>query len=245
MPIDYNAVAEQYAEHRRIHPDVLTQLVAALRRYDDAAVLEVGCGTGNYIISIRDAVGCRCTALEPSKAMAAAFLARNSGVPLLEGRAEDLPLPADELDLVFSVDVIHHVVDHRRAIAEAFRVLRDGGRFCIVTDSEWVIRNRVPLSVYFPETVEIELARYPRVHALATMMDAIGFTALAETLAETAHDLVDAAPYRDKAFSSLQLLEARPFQRGLDRLEAALRHGPIRCMSRYTLLWGTKRVGAY
>jgi hypothetical protein len=53
-------------------------------------------------------------------------------------------------------------------------------------------------------------------------------------------DLSDIQAYRDKAFSALLLISEAAFQRGIERMEQDLSTGPIPCVSRYLLLWGTK-----
>jgi SAM-dependent methyltransferase len=95
--------------------------------------------------------------------MLAEALRRSTPVQFSHGRAEKLDFPAESFDLLFSVDVVHHITDCAQAFREAWRVLRPGGRFCIVTDSEDIVRNRQPLSVYFPETIALELSRYPAI----------------------------------------------------------------------------------
>ena len=156
------------------------------------------------------------------------------------GQAEHLAYPAEYFDLVFSVDVIHHVSDRPAYFREAYRVLKEGGRVCTVTDSESIIRQRQPLSVYFPETVEVDLQRYPRISDLRKMMAEAGFTSLHETCAEFAYSLTDIQSYRDKAFSCLHLIPAPAFERGIQQMEESLRAGPITAVSRYLLLWGVK-----
>ena len=123
---------------------------------------------------------------------------------------------------------------------EAFRVLAPGCQVCTVTDSEEIIRHRQPLSVYFPETVEVELVRYPRIDDLRRMMSDAGFSAIHDATVESALTTTDIGPYRDKAFSSLHLISSEAFERGIRRMEDDLRRGPIQFVSRYTLLWGAK-----
>ncbi len=140
--------------------------------------------------------------------------------------------------------MIHHLRDRAAAFGEAFRVLRDGARMATATDSEWIIRNREPLARYFPETIEVELARYPSIEQLQIEMTRAGFVQLSEELVEHAYELIDSAPFREKVFSTLLYLSNEAFTRGLARLETDLSRGPIPCVSRYTLLWGHKAPAA-
>jgi ubiquinone/menaquinone biosynthesis C-methylase UbiE len=159
---------------------------------------------------------------------------------LQQGRGEQIDYPAESLDLVFSVDVIHHVADCPAYFREVFCVLKKGGRLCTVTDSEEIIRRRQPLAVYFPETVEIELKRYPAIADLRGMMAEAGFGGLQEELAEFPYSLTDNQTYREKAFSCLHLISEEAFERGIARMDDDLGKGPIPCVSRYLLLWGRK-----
>ncbi len=132
--IDYGEAAAAYARHRRVHPEVLRALLAAVR--PASKVLEVGCGTGNYLLAIRERADCHCCGTDPSAEMLAQAEARSGQVQLSRGSAEALEFPAASFDLVFSVDVIHYVGDRTRFFQEAARVLRPGGKVCTVTDSE-------------------------------------------------------------------------------------------------------------
>lgn len=238
--IDYDLIAQAYARHRGIHPQVLAALCAAAT--PASRVLEVGCGTGNYIAALQAEVGCPCWGIDPSAEMLAQARARSPVVHFAQRRAEQLDFDPDSFDLFFSVDVIHHLTDHKAYYREAYRVLAPGGRACTATDSEWIIRHRRPLSTYFPETVPHELARYPRIDALRAHMAAAGFGRLDEHMVEHTYLLHDAEAYRARTFSALHLISVGAFRRGLARMERDLARGPIVCTSRYTLLWGTKPI---
>jgi len=239
MPtIEYDQIAEAYAQHRGIHPGVLAALCAAAT--PDSRALEVGCGTGNYIAALQAEVGCLCWAIDPSVEMLAQARAHGTAVHLIQGRGERIDLDPASFDLLFSVDVIHHVADHAAYYREAYRVLAPGGRICTATDSAWIIRHRQPLSTYFPETVPPELARYPRIATLRAHMAAAGFDDLEERTVEYTYLLHDVGAYRARTFSALHLISEEAFQRGLARMEHDLAEGPIVCTPRYTLLWGRK-----
>jgi ubiquinone/menaquinone biosynthesis C-methylase UbiE len=253
--IDYNQLAAEYAQHRQVHPGVLEALCQDLT--PASAVLEVGCGTGNYTHAIASLVGCTCWGIDPSVEMLAQARPRSSPPSVLPGRedrpapairyqvgrAESLGVPAATFDRVYSVDVIHHVDDPAAYYTEAFRALCPGGHMCTATDSEWIIRHREPLATYYPETIPIELERYPRIGALRTLMERAGLEQIAERTVAHAYAFTDLQAYRDKAFSVLHVIPEQAYQRGMRRMEEDLCAGPIEGISRYVLLWGMRPLG--
>ena len=54
-----------------------------------------------------------------------------TNVEFLRGEIEDIPLPDASVDVIISNCVINLSTDKHRALAEAFRVLRPGGRFAV------------------------------------------------------------------------------------------------------------------
>lgn len=239
--IDYNKLATEYAQHRQVHPEVLKNMLADGDIHPTSKVLEVGCGTGNYSVALETTVACSCWGIDPFEQMLSRAKERSQTIQFRLGKAEMIDFPADFFSLVFSVDVIHHVSDRSAYFREAYRVLRGGGKVCTVTDSEGIIRRRQPLATHFPETVEMELKRYPRIGELQVLMESAGFDSIRETTVEFAYSLDDIQAYRDKAFSSLHLISEEAFQMGVARMERDLHEGPIPCVSRYALLWGTKK----
>jgi hypothetical protein len=121
-----------------------------------------------------------------------------------------------------------------------FRTLSHGGRVCIVTESESDIRERRPLSLYFPDTVELELDRYPHIDYLKRLLQESAFSAMAEETAEFTYRLESADSYKQKVFSCLNLISDEAHARGVGHMSEDLLRGPIECNSRYTMLWAAK-----
>ena len=238
--LDYDRRAAEYARHRKVHPGVVDELIAGGRLDAETRVLDVGCGTGNYAAVLTERVGCRMSGVEPSAQMRARARNAASWEMLAEGRGETLPFPDASFDLVFSTDVIHHIGDRPAYFREAARVLRSGGRIATATDSHDDIPKRRPLSSHFPETIPVELRRYPGIPRLLDEIAEAGF--VDHRLVQVSHDyqLTDLQAYRDKAFSSLHIIDEEAFARGMARLEADLASGPIPCVSLYTVIWATK-----
>ncbi len=238
--IDYDEIALAYARHRQVHPEVLRHLLLTGHLDQATSVLEVGCGTGNYITALTTRVGCSGWGVDPSSQMLAQARKRSDRINFKLGQAESLAFFSEFFDLVFSVDVIHHLDNHLPYFREAYRVLKPGGKVCTTTDSEWIIRHRQPLAYYFPETIEVDLKRYPGLAYLRQVMTQAGFSQIGERTVEFASPLTDIQLYRDRAYSVLHLISAEAFQSGIERMEQDWRTGPIQWVPRYVLLWGTK-----
>src|SRR2546427_4420819 len=163
FPTDYDEYAPTYAWARWAVPWIvspLARIVDALPA--DAAVLEIGCGTGNYIRGLAESRSELVYAgFDLSEAMLQEARGWGSKVTFVRGdAAKESPFPSQSFAAAFAVDVIHHIGDLPRFFTEAHRVLLPGGHLAIVTDSEDTLKRR-SLTAFFPEILAIERIRYP------------------------------------------------------------------------------------
>lgn len=95
---------------------------------------DLGTGTGGLAATLAPFVG-RVVGVDRSREMLRAAARRLEGmanVELHEGDLEELPLADGALDVAVLSLVLHYVVDPPRALAEARRALRCGGRLLVV-----------------------------------------------------------------------------------------------------------------
>ena len=96
-------------------------------------VLDVGVGTG--LVSAQACIltgnPTLVTGVDPSSGMMAASRLPE-GVVLMEGRAEALPFPDNHFDFLSMGYALRHISDLSVAFAEFERVLKPGGRICIL-----------------------------------------------------------------------------------------------------------------
>jgi ubiquinone/menaquinone biosynthesis C-methylase UbiE len=201
MAIYDETMAPGYAHWRTVHPQLLDALIAYSGVCANSRVLELGCGTGNYIRAISERTGCAGWGLDPSAAMLAqARIGVSCHLHWIYAEADRTGLGDAQFDLSFCVDVIHHLNNRAGVFKESHRVIKPGGGLCLATDSEDIIQFREPLSIYWPETVQAELARYPRVETLRAELREAGFVRLNALEVASRGSLTDSRPYRAKVF---------------------------------------------
>jgi SAM-dependent methyltransferase len=239
--VNYDQHAQQYSVHRRAYPGLVEHLASLVP--EGGIVVEVGCGTANHLRGIAQLVPCTAIGLDPYRKMLEIAAGAGGSVRYVQGTAEDLSvlgIQPGTADLIFSVDMVHYLADPSIYTDQAWTYVAPGGSFCTATDSEWVIRHRLPMTKYFPGTVAIELDRHHAIGKLKQIAGERGFVDIDDHLFGEEGTLADPARFRDKANSVMHLLADDEWRAGLARLEADLARGPVPSNNRTCLVSARK-----
>ncbi|MDG6106813.1 methyltransferase domain-containing protein [Dactylosporangium aurantiacum] len=149
----YDTIGATYATTRRPDPRIGARVAAALG--DASSVVNVGAGAGSY--EPPQTV----LAVEPSAVMIRQRPAR--AAPVVQARAEALPLATGAADAVMALLTVHHWADLAAGVAELRRVARR--RVVVLTwdapvfRSFWLVREYLPQAVAFDETRAVPVER--------------------------------------------------------------------------------------
>ena len=150
--------------------------LAMIRQWTDlrGRVLDNGCGMGTYLRAF--APYCRHRfGLEVEHERATIAAAHANGV--VQGVGEWLPFPDETFDFILSNEVIEHVQDDARYLAEMVRVCRPGGRILLFCPNRWYPVEQhgiywrgeyhfgnIPLVNYLPDPLRNRLAPHVRAY---------------------------------------------------------------------------------
>lgn len=150
---------------------VFSRLKSVTNLPSDARVLDVGAGTGGFLIACTQ-LGFRCDGLEPWDAarQTAKELSERMQTPIniLAGSAEAIPFEPNIFDVVHASSVIEHVEHLDAAIAEIHRVLKPGGIFWFNAASSMCPAqaeiSSFPLFGWYPNSLKLAIMNWAKDH---------------------------------------------------------------------------------
>ncbi len=98
----------------------------------ESTVIDIGCGSGRFMKYLagkcKEIVG-----VEPSEAIFVAdqILEKEKNVQLVKTSTDNLPFPDDHFDFGYSLGVLHHIPDTKRALRDCVKKIRPGGYFLL------------------------------------------------------------------------------------------------------------------
>ena len=224
--VNYDEIAaeydQRYQEERR--QGTYEALRGLLSDESPSRVLEIGCGTCHWLKAL-GAIYLSRTLIGVDLSLEMLKHAENTeGIFLSQGKAEALPLMDESIDLVYCVNALHHFVDKRAFIREAFRILIPGGIMAIIGMDPSDHRNQWYIYDFFEGTYSRDLKRFPTWTQVELWLQNAGFTDLNRTDVDFIHDpktshTVFNDPFlRKNACSQLALLSEKEYQCGMNKI---------------------------
>jgi ubiquinone/menaquinone biosynthesis C-methylase UbiE len=135
---------------------------ALLKDVENKRVLDVACGTGRHTLWLAEA-GARVTGVDANAAMleVARSKPKSSSVTWKQADVASLPFDDASFDVVLNALVMEHVRDVRPALAEAHRVLAQGGVFVLsVYHPSFLLKGVPPHFKHAADEVEYEIPAF-------------------------------------------------------------------------------------
>ncbi len=154
------------------------------------SLLDVGCGEGSFIEQMQ-LLGWRVTGVEPDRE--AVRIAKDRGLPVVQGTAEDIDLPEERYDAVTLNHVIEHVHDPIMVLERCRHLLRRNGRLVIKTPNINSLGHQIFGASWMPLDPPRHLNLFSA-RSLGRCAERAGLDVLTlRTTAFTAHHVFDAS----------------------------------------------------
>jgi len=225
---DYSQVAKYYDKVRPTPARILVSKIVDYGKIGaSCTVLDVGCGTGRFPVSISAVKESTICALEPSIEMLKQTVEKDKAKRILWVRGDGQRLPFQDcvFDCVYMTAVIHHIENKEMALREIYRVLKKGRNCVVQSFSHSRIKKHVTRD--FSGVVAIDLNRVPSVPSLKKMMTVTGFRDVRHHVIQVDEGHVSTDEYlervRNKYMSTLMLLSDNEFERGFKVFQERVR----------------------
>ncbi|MFZ5352255.1 MAG: class I SAM-dependent methyltransferase [Bacillota bacterium] len=243
--IDYDKVAQVYDSVREGDPVIISRMLTEKQLDENSSVLEIGCGTGNNTVLISKVSSAKVYGMDQSAGMLEKAMAKHSDIEYSQGDAVTLKGFADnQFDLVYMVDVIHHIKNIDIMFENIARILKEEGRVFVFTNSHEQIRSSRLTSRYFPETIEAELKRYQDGCEIEAAMKKAGLKNILteEILHPPVEDIGSRliALAETKGYSMFHLISQDAIDRGIAKLKEDMDKGQVTYYPKSLMVAGTK-----
>ena len=207
--------------------EMVAHMASKLNGIDERTrVLDIGSGYGGAARYLAKTYGCHVSCLNLSEVQNQRNRELNAaeGIDLLinvvDGSFEDIPLPDESVDIVWSQDAILHSANRRKVFEEVFRVLSKGGRF-IFTDP--MQSESCPPDVLQPILDRIHLDTLGSIPTYRRIAISVGFEEV-EVLDLSEHLPTHYARVREEIDPNYATLLKTCSEDYLDRMKVGLQH---------------------
>ena len=170
----FENAAERW-EEKNYNPETQARVMDLLQSLNlpvGKKILDVGCGQGVLIPYLREIMGAdaKILALDPSATMLKGVTEKDTLVETIHARAEEIPLPDSQLDLLICFSAFPHIHDQAAAAAEFYRILSSGGTAYILH-----LRDSKKINMHHDRHEAVKGDHLPDAEAMKQMFLQAGF----------------------------------------------------------------------
>lgn len=231
MTYNYNEISKIYDKVRKAEFELVKLMIEKAGINSSSRVIEIGCGTANYLSLLYDITKAEVWGVDSSEGMLKRASEKCKSAVFTLGNAEKLSgIPGSCFDLAYMVDVIHHIGDIDSMFHSIRGVLRKDAAVIIFSDSHDQIKGRLTTK-YFPETLEYELKRYPDKKDIMDSLINNGFHKIETGILDLGEDssygprLMEIASKR--GYSMFGPLSEDSIRKGIEGLRQDMEKGPV------------------
>ena len=216
---NYSQTSSQYDETRvQVGLAFIDEVLASLGAVDELRILDAGCGTGNYINTLRNRVQ-NIVGIDLNEGMlkhANQKFHDDPTVTLKRGSLTEIPCDDGQFDAVMCNQVVHHLADSdaenrfsriQIMTNEVFRVLRPGGAFVLNLSTPEQTENGFWWPLLIPAAVEQMTKRCPATDEIHEMLTNAGFKIIQTTAGRIINLLIAQVPLADQSSPVAQFFE--------------------------------------
>ena len=221
--INFDEFSKRYDKLRVADLGIIRYFIDKVKLQKDDNILDFGCGTGNYLVALKNEGYNNLFGIDNSLGMITQAK-KKLDAHISFGNHYDYPWHEHFFDFIFSVDVIH-LIDNLDLLVNKFdKSLNRQGTIAIVTQSHEQI-NSVFFNKYFPSLSTIDIARHPSIDNISKAFKQLGFY-LEEKVVKQDKSLLINNNYlnciKEKSFTILELIPKEEFILGVKKFEKDL-----------------------
>lgn len=222
MKIEYDPQALNYEKTRTVEPIVYLILSHILAPQKNEAILDFGCGTGNYLKQFSIDYEIRPYGIEPSAEMRKIAKKKIQTENILAGNHTSMPFSNIRFNKIYSTDVIHHIDQLDSLFHNLFIIAKTGAKFCICTESYNQLQEKYWVK-YFPSIPDIDAKRFHTVETILKAGENAGWihretlkteTQITASISDTFMERI-----RHKTLSVLNLIADAEYRHGVSLME--------------------------
>jgi len=227
MRIDYTDLSKTYDDYRSYPKELMKETIEFGGIREGMKVLDLGCGTGNVAVSLREMIDVEVIGIDVSLAMLKKARAKSLRVVAADIEKDRMPFRDGSFDRVLSVYVIHQIRDLTFTLSECRRILGKGSLVLLTSGHAQLEHQHPAILEFFPSFVDVERSRFPDTPQVESLLKTSGFSDVKHREVKVGGLPLDETflqKVKNKYISTYCLLPEDEYKIGVEKLERFIKN---------------------